>query len=61
MARNAADAVGAARPKGEIFQHPRGPEKPLAHRDKPNPAQAGASRIRLSDIVTHLVDAEKFS
>jgi hypothetical protein len=35
------------------------PEKPFANGDKPNPAQTVACRITLSDIVAHLVDAEK--
>jgi hypothetical protein len=37
-----------------------GPEKSFAHRDKSDPAQSAASRITISDIVAHLVDAEKF-
>ncbi len=44
----------------KMFQHHR-PRKPFAHGDNPDPAQAAASRITISDIVAHLVDAEKFS
>jgi hypothetical protein len=46
--------------RGKIFSIT-GPEKPFAQWDKPNPAQAAACRITLSDIVAHLIDAEKLS
>ena len=36
IARNAADAVGAARPKGKIFRHPR-PGKALRSREQIGP------------------------
>jgi hypothetical protein len=49
MARNAADAADATRPKGENFSASSGP------------AQTAACRITLSDIVAHFVDAEKLS
>jgi hypothetical protein len=61
MARNAAGAADAARPKGENFSASPASKSPFAHGDKPDPAQAAASRITLSDIVAHLVGAEKFS
>jgi len=44
--------------RGEFFSIP-GPEKPFAHLDKPNPAQAAVCRITLSDFLAHLGDAEK--
>jgi len=60
MARNAADAADATRPKGGFFSIT-GPEKFFAHGDKPGPAQSAAFRITIPDIVAHLDDAEKFS
>jgi hypothetical protein len=61
MARNAADAADAARPKGENFSASPTPKSPFAYGDKPDSARSAACRITLSDIVAHLVDAEKFS
>jgi hypothetical protein len=61
MARNAADAADAARPKGGNFSASPAPKGPFAHGDKPDSAQSAASPITKSDIVAHLVDAEKFS
>jgi hypothetical protein len=48
-------------PEGWKFFSITDPEKSFAHGDKPDPAQSAASWITLSDIVAHLVDAEKFS
>jgi hypothetical protein len=48
-------------PEGGKFSGITGTEKSFAHGDKPDPARSAACRITLSDIVAHLVDAEKFS